>query len=264
METRDIQVEVKERVEREKRAHNDDDVLHNSKQVKKLLWHTEVSPARKRMDSDFERLLSSVAGKRVLDIGCGHGEQSLDLLRRGASVVGIDISDKYVDIAAKSAQAAGYDKTKFQFQVMDAHALTFPDGSFDLVVGRGILHHLSLQLCLAEIRRVLKPGGRAVFIEPLLENLLLKVFRRLTPSCRTVDERPLSREDLNDIEKEWKVESSYYGIFSAPVAVLTSVLLRPFPNNPLLKAADAVEQRLNHRRSMHPYNQYVLLNLVKE
>jgi len=79
---------------------------------------------------------------------------------------------------------------------MNAEALDLPDGTFDRVLGHGILHHLDLSRALAEVRRVLKPTGRAVFVEPLGTNPLINLYRRLTPESRTVDERPLTRGDL--------------------------------------------------------------------
>ena len=131
------------------------------------------------------------------------------------------------------------------------------------MVGNGILHHLDLPICLNEINRVLKPGGFALFKEPLAANPFLKVFRFFTPQARTIDEKPLDSTDLLNIAKTWNVQSRYYGMLSASVAVITSVLLRPFPNNPFLVFSDCVELRLNKYKFFHPYNQYVMLVLIK-
>jgi ubiquinone/menaquinone biosynthesis C-methylase UbiE len=64
---------------------------------------------------------------------------------------------------------------------MNAEATTFPDNSFDLICGSSILHHLNLDKACAEIRRILRPDGGAVFIEPLGHNPLINMFRKLTP-----------------------------------------------------------------------------------
>jgi SAM-dependent methyltransferase len=80
---------------------------------------------------------------------------------------------------------------------MNAEALDFPDASFDRVTGSGILHHLDLDRAYAEIRRVLRPGGYAVFLEPLGHNPLINWYRRRTPHLRTEDEHPLMRRDLD-------------------------------------------------------------------
>lgn len=100
-------------------------------------------------------------------------------------------------------------------------------------------------------------------MEPLAGNPLLRLFRRLTPAVRTSDEKPLSGRDLQRIAKTWRVDSTFYGLVNAPVAVITSILLRPYPNNILLRVADKLELILNRFRPLRPFNQYVLLNLVR-
>ena len=79
--------------------------------------------------------------------------------------------------------------------VADAHHTGFPDGAFDLIRGNSILHHLELEPALRELRRILAPGGRAVFVEPLAHNPLLRLGRALTPMARTEDEHPFTAAD---------------------------------------------------------------------
>jgi ubiquinone/menaquinone biosynthesis C-methylase UbiE len=134
-------------------------------------------------------------GLEVLDYGCGRGEQAVALLERGAGrVTGFDLSEAEVAAARARVEANGY-ASRATFLVADAHRTGFPDASFDLVVGRSILHHLDVDVALAEIRRILRPSGTAVFVEPLAHNPLLRLGRRLTPSARTVDEHPFTEED---------------------------------------------------------------------
>lgn len=256
--------ELQSRVARERAAHSEDDVLGNAYKLKSLFAHTVGSPTMRRMHADFEGLLAGVRGRRVLEVGSGHGEFALKMLGAGAGfVAGIDISDVYVADAVARVQAAGFSPKTHDFRVMDAHRLEFGDSSFDYVVGHGILHHLDLQVCLGEIRRVLVRGGRALFIEPLAGNPLLRLFRVFTPSARTTDEKPLDARDLEQIAAGWKVSSRYYGMISAPVAAFTSIVLRPFPDNPLLGLSDWVERRTKGISALQPYHQYVLLVLEK-
>jgi SAM-dependent methyltransferase len=79
---------------------------------------------------------------------------------------------------------------------MDAENTDFADQSFDLVCGTGILHHLDLEKAYSELARILKPGGRAIFLEPLGHNPLINLYRKLTPSLRSQDEHPLKIKDL--------------------------------------------------------------------
>jgi SAM-dependent methyltransferase len=257
--------DLQSRVERERAAHSEDDVLGNSYKLKSFFAHTVTSATMRRMHADFQGQIADLRSKRVLEIGCGHGDFALKLLEAGASfVAGIDISDVYVTDAAQKVRNAGFMPASHDFRVMDAHVLQYADDGFDLVVGHGILHHLDLDVCLAEIRRVLKPGGCALFVEPLAGNPMLSLFRVLTPSARTVDEKPLSAGDLRRIEAGWDVASRYYGVASAPVAALTSLVLRPFPNNPLLGLADLAERCLNRIPALRSFNQYVMLVLRKK
>ncbi|MBA3031364.1 MAG: class I SAM-dependent methyltransferase [Desulfobacteraceae bacterium] len=256
---------LRDRVEHEKSAHTEDDILKKNIELKGLFPHLSVSPTMQRLEKDFHLYLENVKGLRILDLGCGYGEQSLDLLQRGASVSGIDISQKYIDHTIKEAHKFNFSKSSYDFRVMDAHALDFSDAIFNLVVGRGILHHLDLKVVMGEIHRVLKTGGKALFLEPLAANPFLKLFRVLTPHARTKDERPLSPEDIRDIENsDWHVQNKYYGLISAPVAIFSSVFLRPFADNFLLHLADSIECRVNLIKTLEPLNQYVLLNLIRK
>src|SRR3546814_18316951 len=76
---------------------------------------------------------------------------------------------------------------------MNAEAMTFPDDSFDLVFGSGIIHHLDIDRASGEIARVLRPGGRAVFIEPLGLNPAIALYRRFPPRALTPHDPPLLR-----------------------------------------------------------------------
>jgi SAM-dependent methyltransferase len=103
-----------------------------------------------------------VAGKRVLAVGSGTGEEAFDAaLRVGPTgqVVATDISPDMIEAARASAAQAGH--TNVQFAVMDAQRLEFPDAVFDAVIARNSLMFVpDLSVGLAEMRRVLKSSGR--------------------------------------------------------------------------------------------------------
>lgn len=146
-------------------------------------------------------------GAGVLDYGCGDGKFSLRLANLGARVVGVDISPKLIEQARASASNVGLNGLSPQFIVGDAHHAPFDDNSFDYVFGNGVLHHLDLDKAYAEIARVLKPGGKAFFMEPMYHHPLLWLLRRLTPEIHTADERPLSIGDLEGAKRWFRASS---------------------------------------------------------
>lgn len=160
---------------------------------------------------------------RVLDYGCGNGDFSRILASRGARVCGIDISPKLIELARARAAQAGMNGS-LQFFVGDAHQTPFEDASFDYVFGNGALHHLDLDRAYAEIARVLKPGGKAVFQEPMYHHPLLWTLRRLTPKQHTEDERPLSLADMDRARNWFRVcrhrEHFLFSVCAAPARLL--------------------------------------------
>ena len=104
-------------------------------------------------------------GARVLEVGCGPGHLSVRLARRhGLEVTGLDLDPAMIARARANADRPGYgDGRRPQFVVGDVASLAFPDRSFDLVVSTLSMHHWSDPATgLAEIGRVLRPGGRAL------------------------------------------------------------------------------------------------------
>lgn len=162
--------------------------------------------------SYFERVVAGCRGKAALEYGCGVGLAAFRLAAAGAQVAGIDISEASI---AQARQEAAQRGMEIDFRAGDAERMPFEDASFDIVCGSGILHHLRIGAALDEVARVLKPGGRAVFIEPLGHNPLVNVFRKLTPSIRTVDEHPLTMADLTLAQARFSdVRPSYYDLLS--------------------------------------------------
>lgn len=138
--------------------------------------------------------LQPVAGRRLLDLGCGAGETSVYLASQGARVVATDISRRMLQVTRALALKHGQQVVT---QQAVAERLPFADESFDLVFGNGVLHHVEIRGALREIHRVLRPGGRAAFIEPLPYNPVIEVYRRLADANRTPTERPFRFTELD-------------------------------------------------------------------
>ena len=145
-------------------------------------------------------LLGDVRGRRVLDLGCGWGENTLLLARRGALVYGMDISDALLKVARQRMRMNGVD-SGVTFFVSSAHDIALEDESVDVVFGIAILHHLELAPVAREVKRVLRPGGRAIFQEPVRNSKLMHFVRNLIP-YRDPEvspfERPLTDHELEE------------------------------------------------------------------
>ena len=145
----------------------------------------------------FHRL-GNLQGKTVLDFGCGDGENLPPLVRRGARVIALELSDALIAVARKRLELHGM-SGRVQFVQGSAHDLPIPDNAVDVVLGIAILHHLDLPLAAREVHRVLKPGGRAVFQEPVRDSRVMWALRRMVPfQHKDVSpyERPLTEAEL--------------------------------------------------------------------
>ena len=125
--------------------------------------------------SDF---LGELRGQRVVELGCGLGDLSLELARAGARVTAIDLSPRSIDYLRRRAASADV-ADAIETHVAAAERLPLFDESFDLALGHGVLHCIRPELGAPELHRVLRPGGRALFSEPLREGDSSPVLREL-------------------------------------------------------------------------------------
>jgi SAM-dependent methyltransferase len=120
-------------------------------------------------------LLGDVGGLDLLDLGCGMGEESVYFATLGARVTGIDISE--VGIASLQ-QRARHHGLAIRARLMRCDPTDFPAASFDRIHGMGILHHVGIHTGLREVRRLLRPGGVGVFLEPMGDNATIETVKR--------------------------------------------------------------------------------------
>jgi ubiquinone/menaquinone biosynthesis C-methylase UbiE len=142
-------------------------ILHSAAGYDFFVWLAMLGK-----ETAFRQKLVALArlqpGESVLDVGCGTGTLAIAAKRRvgeGGSVCGIDASPQMLARAERKAKKAGLDVA---FQTAFAQTLPSPDARFDAVLSTVMLHHLprkARQECAVEMRRVLRPGGRALAVD---------------------------------------------------------------------------------------------------
>lgn len=147
------------------------------------------------------KLLGSVRGCRVLDYGCGQGEEAVYLAKMGAHVTAIDISPVGVRLTKERARLNGVGD-RVSAMLMRCDPTEFPSESFDVIHGFGILHHIGLRTGMMEIKRLLRLGGRGLFFEHMGNS---KTIERLRPKEKdyTKGERPVTWKEIQEIQPEF-------------------------------------------------------------
>jgi ubiquinone/menaquinone biosynthesis C-methylase UbiE len=158
------------------------------------------------MHSVFE--YAEFGGQDVLEVGVGLGTDHVQFARAGASLTGVDLTPRCIELTRRRFEQEGLHS---DLRVMDAEHLEFPDDRFDAVYSFGVLHHTPRpDFAFAEVRRVLKPGGRFIgglyakhsffYAQVMLRRLLSGGSRREPVSERlariefsTSDAQPLVR-----------------------------------------------------------------------
>lgn len=153
----------------------------------------------------------------------------------------INISEKELQ---KGIDRARTSRVRPGFSLMDANELKFADDSFDMVIGNAILHHLDFTRALDEIKRVLKPNGKMLFVEPLGINPVGKIVRALTPQARTEDEQPLRLKEIAEIEKRFDTTIFYEQFLSVPVGVVSNLIFSR-PDNFVMRAAYKIDRLID-------------------
>jgi len=146
-------------------------------------WEYESGKA---LLSDYPDLRLSLAGGRVLDIGCGPGGKSVVYAEEGADVTGLDLEPSHAGAAAAFAGSRG---CRLDVVTGDAALLPFADESFDLVIANDSMEHFAdPEGTLNEISRVTRPGGRIfVFFTPWSSPLGSHLYDYIrTPWCHLV------------------------------------------------------------------------------
>jgi SAM-dependent methyltransferase len=198
--------EMNKRVLAEKKFHNQRFNDENENHKKRSRYYLALENWYK----DYSDLILNFNGKKILEIGTGVESISMDNMSNSFEIYSIDISEEAIKMMRENEKLKNID-----FSVQDVHSMQFESNYFDLIVGRGILHHLDLPIACKEIKRVLSKNGAVLFGEPLGSNVFINIYRYLTPSIRTDDERPLSKGDMDKLKSVFgEVNVKYYGFLT--------------------------------------------------
>ena len=164
-------------------------------------------------DDFFNFLKINSKNSDILDYGCGIGSSLKKVLEfKPNKITGIDISEISIQKAKNLIQNLD---SNVELLVDNCEKTKFKKDTFNIIYGTGILHHLNIKICLDEINRILKPGGKFLFIEPLGTNPAINFYRKLTPKSRSKDEHPLNNQDFYLIRNIFtKVKIKYYGFLT--------------------------------------------------
>ena len=124
--------------------------------------------------------LGPVQGKVLLDIACGYSMTPVIFALAGATVHALDVAPKAIATVRRFAEYKGV-ANRVHFHVSPAETLPFPDAHCDLIYGGAALHHVQLDRVAPELARVLKPGGKGAFLDPLAHNWFFEFARDYLP-----------------------------------------------------------------------------------
>jgi SAM-dependent methyltransferase len=142
--------------------------------------------------------LGDLTDRTIIEYGCGLGRLTVVLARSGARVTAFDLSEASIEHTRQRLAFSGL-ADRVELVVASGEQLPFADGAFELAIGKAVLHHLEPEAGADELTRVLAPGGRATFSEPLGTNPLVVFARARLPYPGKHErgaDRPLTRDDL--------------------------------------------------------------------
>lgn len=227
-----------ERVLREKQAWNDGIERDSFEE----LWSHAAYYWDQEVDKNLHETMAAHNGGRFLEIGSATWMSWVNRIGlEPGSLDCINISEAELEHGVTAAEQT---RVKPKFHIMDAHSLDFEENSFDVVFGKAILHHLDYAVALDEIKRVLKPGGIMVFMEPLDINPAMRMVRALTPALRTPDEEPIRGKHLALFNERFDVTLFPIQLLSA-VASLPSRTLFRTPENGLTRTMFKLDRWLS-------------------
>ena len=192
-------------------------------------------------------LFEPLENTKILDVGCGEGTQSVRFALRGAQVHAIDVSQVSIDKTMELARLYNVED-RINAEVCDIHQTAFEDSSFDHVHGVEVLHHLRHHEVGIEISRILKNGGKCIFLEPSANNPIAMFARnflngKLGISRRTPDglgDAPITQANINTFGDKFSELHIHYPKF---IFFALAALFGPLKSKKMLRVLRKIDRQ---------------------
>lgn len=199
------------------------------------VWNWETPAGRIRWARRVKLLTGQLRQEqRVLELGCGTGYFTRELAVTGAQITAIDISPELLE---KARQECSFANARFEIQ--NAYAMTFSNETFDSVVGSSVLHHLEIDQALAEIYRVLRPGGTIRFTEPNMLNPQIAIQKNVPAVKRRLGDSPDETAFFR-----WSLQRRLNRVGFRQIEVTPFDFLHPKVSSGCIPAVQAIEKLL--------------------
>lgn len=177
------------------------------------IWNWESQAGKKRWKRRVKMLCENLTNNlNVLELGCGTGYFTKELVKTDAKITALDISPDLLENAKDNIKS-----DKINFVLGNACSMSFYDSEFDIVLGSSVIHHLEIDFAIKEIYRILKVGGSIKFTEPNMLNPQIALQKNI----------PFIKKMLGDSPDEtaffrWKLKKNLLNVG------FTSVKITPF------------------------------------
>lgn len=200
---------------------------HNAGEI----WGWETEAGKIRWKRRVELLTKDIKpGITVLEIGCGTGYFSKELVKTNSKIIAIDISYDLLKIASANCRSSN-----ITFIQENAYETTFNDGKFDFIIGSSVLHHLDVKKALREFFRLLKEGGCIRFTEPNMLNPQIALQKNVPYIKRKLGDSPDETAFIRWVLKKELVKAGF-----CDVQIIPFDFLHPHTPKPFIKIVNSI------------------------